>query len=193
MNIPTAHSSETLERFLQHITDMPIPNQVNRSYLKESGFTSGNDPELRHIFRLLGFLDDEDQPQDRWRLYKEQGREILRQAVLECYKELFELFPNASYAQTDAELAVWFRPPITGDTRSAVERAIRTFRKLSQLAGIAPRTHGAEKPASIGDRGTLFAASKYIGTSQPALQLPTLKNKADYKQLLEAIKEVFYE
>jgi len=193
LTIPTAHSSETLERFLQHITDAPVPDQVNRVYLKDSGFTSGNDPELRHIFRLLGFLDDEDQPQDRWRLYKEQGQDILRQAVLECYKELFELFPNAPYAQSDAELAVWFRPPITGDTRSAVERAIRTFRKLSQLAGIGPLSAGTEKTAGNTSSNILFGTAKYIGTSQPALQLPILKNKADYKQLLEAIKEVFYE
>ena len=198
MKIPTAHSTESLERFLRHIQSAPVPTVVNRPYLKESGFTSGNDPELRHIFRLLGFLDDEDLPQLRWKAYKEAGTEVLQEAIYECYKGLFDLLPDAPYTKSDHELSVWFHPPLTGDTRSSVERAVRTFRKLCQLADIThdnfrkntssplPTAETTHQPPVVTLRGS--------GKTTPLiLNLPSFTDKADYLPLFEALKEVFYE
>jgi hypothetical protein len=195
MKIPTAHSSESLERFLQHIQDAPVPVQVSRPYLKQSGFVSGNDPELRHIFRLLGFLNNNDEPQERWLLYKERGEEMLREAILECYKDLFTIFPETPYSRSDTELATWFHPPRTGETRSAMERAIRTFRKLCQLAGMAPnsRAKRPNKSEATSKINGLYPTPSTPGAAQLIFQLPILKDKTDYIDLFEALKQVFYE
>lgn len=194
MNIPTTHSGESLESFLQHIQDAPVPKNVSIAYLKRSGFTSGNHPELRHIFRILGFLNDKDQPKERWRLYKEQGQAVLREAVYECYKQLFELHPDAAHARSDTDLAGWFGPKTSG-TRSSLERAIRTFRKLCQLAGITPDNRIKSALNDSQDKKEPFASVPQTTPKarQLILQLPALATEGDYVCLLKALKTVFYQ
>lgn len=187
MNIPTAHSIDSLERFIEHIQNAPVPRRVTISYLKRTGFRTGNDPELRHIFRLLGFLSDNDVPLKRWRLYKANGRAVLKTAVEECYKNLFDRFPDAA-VRSDDELALWFRPPMTSDSKTSVIRAIRTFRKLCSIARISSGN-------KLDVAGGTVAESAVLKTSEkPALvfQLPSYKDKSEYKQIFEAFKEVFY-
>lgn len=185
MNIPTAHSNESLESFLRHIRSSAIPKRVDVAYLKSSGFTSGNDPELRHIFRLLNFLDDNDVPRELWSTYKEQGVKVLHKAVLECYKNLFEKFPDAQN-RTDAELIVWFQPPITGNTKSSIERSIRTFRKLCKLAEL-------ETSAVTNSASEAFNKLKQSQLApQLTIQLPVFKDQEDYERIFEALKKVFY-
>ena len=180
-----------MERFIQHIQSAPVPEHANRTYLSAAGFTSGNDPELRHIFRLLHFLNDEDRPTERWLRYKEQGNEVLRQAILEHYKGLFDKFPDAPDGYSDDELAAWFKPPRTGESRSATERAIRTFRKLCEIAGI--KTDNASK--RIQNRHTLDHDTRSENTPrQPQLviQAPIFPDNSDYLEYFEAIKKIFY-
>jgi len=198
MQIPTAHSTDSLERFLLHAQNAPQPKIVDRAYLRQSGFTSGNDPELRHIFRLLGFLNEKDEPQERWTLYRESGKGVLRNAIYECYKGLFELFPDGPSSRTDTELALWFRPPITGDTRSSIERAIRTFRKLCQFAGITAENSKKENPSSGPSQINTMALGSIdtyhnVKNPQLILNLPSFTEKEDYLPLFKALKEVFYE
>ena len=199
VNIPIVHSVDSLERFIEHIKEAPTPRRVTVEYLKRAGFKTGNDPELRHIFRLLGFLSDKDVPLKRWKLYKTEGRKVLRASVEECYNELFKLFPDAT-ARTDDELKTWFRPPIISDSRTSAIRAIRTFRYLCSVARI-PTANKKNVSASN-------ASTEKILPSQPSqalepeiqvkaekplvFQLPPSRSKAEYKQMLEAFKEVFY-
>jgi hypothetical protein len=95
MKTPTSHSTTSLERFLGHIRQAPVPDVVTRAYLEASGFGASNDPELRHICWLLGFLSDDGVPLDRWTEYKENGEPVLREAIQEHYGGLFAIFPNA--------------------------------------------------------------------------------------------------
>lgn len=193
MNIPTAHSLGSVERFLQHVQIAPIPQKVTRAYLKDSGFTSGNDPELRHIFRILGFLNEDDRPIERWMEYKEKGRDVLKEAVVHIYKDLFAIFPDAP-KRSESELLVWFRSPITGEARSAVERAIRTFRKLCQLSGI--DSEQVEKKALSHMIQEVRKPSLSVGSSWSNsinIQVPNFKDQDDYVRFFEAIKKVFYE
>lgn len=191
MNIPTAHSTESLERFLSHIQTADVPKSVSREYLKASGFTSGNDPELRHIFRLLGFLDETDKPLPRWSEYKVQGQPVLVDAIHECYRKLLIEMPDAPFNRSDNDLLTWFTPPVTGATRSARERAVRTFRKLCQFAGLTP-----DNRAVIGSQHKSIRAMSNGNPAQipasPLFTLPVLHSKSEYVDLLEAIKEVFY-
>lgn len=198
MNIPIAHSTESLERFLQHIIDNPTPSQVTVTYLKNAGFTTGNDPELRHIFRLLGFLGDDDKPKKRWDLYKTDGKDILRGSVEGCYKELFKVMPDAAVGKTDAELAAWFKPPITSNSRTSVVRAIRTFRKLCFLAGITPDNRARPEnqdqgfvSSTIAQQPTLLQSE--AGRQQLIIQVPLSSDQADYERMFEALKKVFYQ
>ncbi len=193
MTIPTAHSTDSLGRFLLHMQNAPVPTQVNRAYLKEVGFKSGNDPELRHIGRLLGFLNDDDVPLDRWHRYKLEGKLVLKEAVLETYRGVFEIFQNAP-ERSEEELMTWFRPPITGETRSAMERAIRTFRKLCLEAGIVSEL--AIKKTSghvIKNASSTLMGVAATGPGPVIIQPPNFKDEADYVRFFSALKKVFYE
>lgn len=193
MNIPVAHSQESVERFLKHMVDAPVPQKVNRSYLKSHGFVSGNDPELQHIFRILGFLDDSGSPTASWADYKKKGRDVLRAAVERTYGELFKLYPDAPQ-RSASELMTWFRPPVTGDAASAIERAIRTFRKLCQLAGITSAL--SEQEARSTNLQNVTIPSVTIGNTWDnsiVIKAPNFKNQSDYIRFFEAIKKVFYE
>ncbi len=193
MNIPIAHSTESLERFLEHIVVDPVPDKVTPEYLRKSGFISGNDVELRHIFRLLGFLNEEGVPLERWREYKEQGQEILRLAVQESYKGLFTLYSENAYKLSEDELRNWFKPPITSSSKSSIERAIRTFRRLSQLAGMVSKDQKIEPAASSPVEGSLADTQQALPPSlQPVFQIPVLATKEQYVEVFEAIKKVFY-
>jgi hypothetical protein len=197
MNIPIAHSTESLERFLQHIIDNPTPSQVTVTYLRNAGFTTGNDPELRHIFRLLGFLGDNDKPKKRWDLYKTEGKKILLSSLEECYKELFKVIPDAALGRTNAELATWFKPPVTGNSKTSVVRAIRTFRKLCFSAGITP-----DGRAKLENQDQSFGSSTIVRqptllqseaeSRQLIIQVPLSRDQADYERMFEALKKVFY-
>lgn len=198
MNIPIAHSTESLERFLQHIVDSPTPPQVTVAYLKNVGFTTGNDPELRHIFRLLGFLGNDDKPTKLWDQYKNESKEVLRSSVEKRYKELFKVIPDAALGRTDVELAAWFKPPVTSNSRTSVVRAIRTFRKLCFLAGITPNG-----PARLENQDQTFISSP-VAQQPPSLQIlernrqliiqvPLSNDQADYERMFEALKNVFYQ
>ncbi len=195
MNIPIAHSTESLERFLEHILDHPTPYRVTVTYLRNENFTTGNDPELRHIFRLLGFLSDNDRPRKRWDLYKTEGKRVLQTSIEEAYKGLFEVMPNAASGRTDAELATWFKPPITSGSRTSTVRAIRTFRKLCLIAGMNPSgSAGQEKPdqsfASPLIEQLMLPPS--TETRQLIIQLPLSNEQTDYERMFEALKKVFY-
>ena len=194
MKIPTAHSADSLERFLRYMQKAPVPVAMTRTYLKESGFKSGNDPELRHIFRLLGFLDDNFRPVDQWRQYKEDGEIVLQEAIYKCYADVFKLFPNAPLAQS-SELEVWFRPPLTGETRSAIDRAIRTFRKLCQFANITPdnRIKNGQVEAIQPSAHLQIATQRNLKNLPLILNVPAFSDKTDYIRYFEALKEVFYE
>lgn len=191
MNIPTAHSSESLERFIQHILKTPAPESITRQYLKNNGFVSGNDPELRHIFRLLGFLNKDYAPTQKWNRLKEHRLEVLSDAVENCYAELFTLYPDAAFGRSDEELKIWFRPPITGTSKTSVDRAIRTFKKLCVLAGIVPDNRVTATDGSLPEQKGSSAVGVF-DKKQLVLQIPPLGSRLEYEELLETIKKVFY-
>jgi uncharacterized protein DUF5343 len=191
MNIPTAHSAEAISRFLEHIADAPTPKVVSLGYLRRVGFTSGNDPELRHIFYLLGFLDKDGKPQEKWKQYKEVGKEVLEEAIRSCYFSLFELYPETPFEQSDEALRAWFRPA-TGGSKTSVERAVRTFRKLCQLADMTSTQNKAAHETPVPSVSVKQPANTTKST-QLILQLPILQDRSQYIEILEAIKKVFYE
>jgi hypothetical protein len=185
MNIPTAHSGESLERFIKHIGTVNKPLVVDRPYLRNNGFVSGNDPELRHIGRLLGFLDEEYKPLGLWEDYKNQGNTVLQAAIVNCYTDLFEKIEKP-YLASDATLLTWFQPPITGKTRSAMERAVRTFRKLCQLAGYDMSDQDVAVKETPHDS---YSHNSVILRSAVVLQLHPHMNEQNYRDLFKVMRE----
>ncbi len=194
MNIPVSHSTVSLERLFQHILDAPIPEQVSISYLRNSGFHSGHDPELRLILRILGFLRDDDTPTSKLTRYKTEGKKVLQEAVQEVYKDLFVLYPNAPFGQSNEDLKRWFNQFNPAHSKSFAERAIRAFKKLCQLADIKPdvqnstqETHELQAIESFS-----YPPSKDTQTTMPFPSLPVSENTRVYKAIFEAIKDTFY-
>jgi hypothetical protein len=141
---------------------------------------------------LLGFLSDEGVPLDRWKEYKEKGKLVLYEAIHEHYSGLFAIFPDApQLAYRDLE--VWFHPPLTGKTRSAVDRSIKTFRKLCQFAGIVPNNSitNADESSRLPAVGLRPRMSQGTRGEKPLLVLNPPNDSDDYIRFFEAYKVVF--
>ena len=186
MNIPTAHSSESLEKFLKHIKNSPAPAVVDKQYLKESGFKSGNDPELRHIARLLGFLDKDFRPTDNWVNYSVEGSKLLQELINRTYQQLFEVYPEAPKL-SEEELMIWFQPPITGEARSSKERAVRTFKKLCQVA----KLKSLNNSGAVADQPKVLQPKTDPVIAQPVIQLPVSRDPQVYEAIFQTMKKVY--
>jgi hypothetical protein len=133
-------------------------------------------------------------PLDRWTEYKENGQSVLRDSVYEHYGGLFVLLPNAPQL-TDRELEAWFQPPLTGRTRSAVDRSIRTFRKLCQFAGVVldNRIVGSSVSSKLleGSRRSAMSCGPSGERSLPVLNPP--HDSSDYVKFFRAYKAIFFD
>ncbi|MEJ0073480.1 MAG: DUF5343 domain-containing protein [Candidatus Saccharibacteria bacterium] len=191
MRIPISHSTESLERMFQHITDAPIPQRVTIQYLKLEGFVTGHDPELRLILRLLGFLSDDDTPTTKWKRYKQEGRQVLQVAVERVYRDLFAIYPDAISGRSAEDLAKWFAQFNVNGSKTSTERAIRTFRKLCSLAGIKPEDQPPAMPQAEAVQVRQGQVSPAALTGElPSIYLPITTSREVYTALFEAYFDV---
>lgn len=133
MFVPVAHSSESVIKFLD-LVQTDVPWKVDNTYLKQHGFTSNNNAELRGVFKSLGFLDTSGSPTKFWHEYrnKEKADTVLQLAIQRTYKEVFIVFPDA-YKRETSELVLWFQEKYNYSHITAI-RAVRMFKKLCTKA-----------------------------------------------------------
>lgn len=196
MNVPALHTTESLERLLHHIRLSQRPEQMTIKYLRNQGFVSGHDPELRLLLRLLGFLRQDDTPTDRWELYKSDGDKVLQGAIKECYAGLFKEHPDAAFEQDKTKLEPWFSQHTTSGAKSSTTRAIRTFRKLVSLSGMSsPRqTNQIEIIPAPAQTDSREQSTQREVINYPRLfQLPPDATEEQYKKMYRAMRSVYYE
>ena len=124
-----------LEDLLEKIRTTGVPPKANKSWLDTLGYTSSNDRSMTSILKALGFIDQSNVPQDRWRAYRGANhRQVLGEAIRETYADLFNLYPDAC-DRSDNELENFFRTRTdAGD--QVVRKITSTFKALCSNADL---------------------------------------------------------
>lgn len=114
---------------LKKIKQVGFPKRVTQAWLKTIGFTSSNDGTLVGVLRLVGLIDGNGVPTERWGQFRgARGKEVLGKGVREGYAELYAVYPDA-HARTNSELELVFSSSSKAG-RQAIQKAVSTFKNL---------------------------------------------------------------
>ncbi len=107
---PYTPSPNNVKRFFEKIKELGVPTtKVNVEYLKSIGFKSGNDHYLLTASKTLGFIDAQNKPTDRWKIFKDKNKapKAMADAIKKTYVDLFETYPDA-YKKDEQALVDYF-------------------------------------------------------------------------------------
>jgi hypothetical protein len=91
---PYTNKPEDVPRLLQYLSTNEAPvKTVGADVIKAWGFSPGSSKHLLKILKILGFLDDKDEPSTLWLNYVTDERRglILASAIKKAYARLFEI------------------------------------------------------------------------------------------------------
>lgn len=149
--IPYTNLPGKIPKYFEKIQEAGVPPKVDSPWLKQCGFTSGNDRYILQVLRFIGFVDDAKSPTELWRKYKSptDARSVLAQAIRTGYNDLFNLYPDAN--RKDRDVLYAFFSSKTGKAKNTVELMVTTFMNMCQLADFeaeAPKPAPAEPVVS---------------------------------------------
>ncbi len=123
-----------IKTLFEKIPTVGVPEKVTIDWLKSIAFKSSNDPSLRTVLKHVGFVDSHFVPQQRWKDYRNKGKskEVMREAVLEAYEELFATYPDAQ-TRSYSDLRDFFAQHVTAGEQ-VVDKTVATFKALCSLA-----------------------------------------------------------
>lgn len=123
-----------IEPFFAKIQHVSVPTKADQKWLKQIGFVGSNDSTLLRVAKFLGFIDQADEPTDRWKEYRDKGnaRRVMAQALRESYVQLFQTYSDA-HACSDDDLKNFFTFS-TDKSAETVSAIVTTFKNLCALA-----------------------------------------------------------
>ena len=168
--IPYAVYVKKIPKYFEKIQEAGIPNTVNVKWLRQCGFSSGNDNYILKVLHFIGFVDSSKKPTELWERYKSpiDAPAVLAQGIKQGYHELFEIYPDAFQKDRDSIYA--FFSSKTGKAKSTVDLMVSTFLNLCKLA----------------DFGKTVAPTK-TPTVTEAPEIPVLERTVSGKGLLSEI------
>lgn len=168
---PYAQGPSKLFELWSKMRAVAKPTRVDREWLARLGFSNKNDLTMVSVLKHLGYVDADGVPTSKWNTlrHSEQNTQTLRESILEVYKDLYEIYPEA-HELDGAHLLDFFRAadPNIGDT--AIKLVIGTFRTLCGLAGMdtSPATASPERGGrTTPNRSSPRTEAKTNGTSPP--------------------------
>jgi hypothetical protein len=123
---------------LAKIQSAAVPERVTFEFLKKLGFTSSNDRAYPSLLKRLGFVDQNGQPTDRYRAYRQkaQAKQVLAEGIREVYDELFALHTDVHTLDREAIKGLVSR--VTGREQRYVDLITTTFEMLRDNADFSP-------------------------------------------------------
>lgn len=118
---------------LSKIKHVGVPPKVTNAWLKTIGFTSSNDSSLIGVLRVVGLIDSNGVPTERWSQFRgAQEKMVLGEGIQKGYSELYAVYPDAhSRSNTDLE-HVFSSSSKAG--KQAIRKAVSTFKNLAAEA-----------------------------------------------------------
>jgi hypothetical protein len=135
IEVPYTSKPEDVTRLLQVMTTKEVPKiKVDPGYLKSWGFSLSSSNYLFKILKMLGFVDEEDQPSASWIAYAsdEKRGAVLATAIKNAYADLFKsvLCP---YLESDEVLMDYLESCVKAKPKE-MQLMVDAFRLLSETA-----------------------------------------------------------
>lgn len=105
---PSTTRMASIERFLEKIREVGVPEKVDRQYLKQIGFKGGTNTYLIGIMKGLDFIDKDGTPTTRWKEYRDasKSKKVMAEAIKAAYRDLYATYPDA-HKRTEETLINW--------------------------------------------------------------------------------------
>ena len=164
---PYINTVGKLREFVSKIPNMGVPESVNTRWLPTVGFPSNNHRPIITILKHIGFLDG-NKPTERWRMFRDntQAKQVMAQAIMEGYSDLFTLYPDAA-TRSDTELKNYFRGIMDGGDK-VIAYTVSTFKTLCAFADFS-NTNAEASPQDLAisqeARSSLTAQSSNVNGS----------------------------
>ena len=139
---PTTVTPGALSTFLDKLKSVGVPDKIDRTYLKQIGFSSSNHAAFVPVMKFVGLLDSSGKPTDRYRQGLrggEKGKALVAEGIRLGYKTLFDTYPDAN-ARPTTDITQFFKTH-TDAGETALQRTVSTFQTLCTFGNFgAPST-----------------------------------------------------
>ena len=183
----------SLRAFLTGIPGTGEPPKVTTEYIESLGFKSKNDRPILTILKFVNFLDQEGQPTDYYRLYRDKGknRAVMADCIRKAYPDLFSTFPDA-YNKDSEALRNFFSSKMKGG-EAVLVNAVNTFKALCEFADFdAPSILEIATKAPPGQQKSLgtpvIHPSLHVNLSIE-IQLPVTENPEIYDKIFQSLRK----
>jgi hypothetical protein len=184
-----------LRLLLGKLPGLGKPDNVSQKWLKELGYTSGNDKTILAAMRRVGMVASGGDPTDLYQAFRDKDKAKVADGVRRAYSDLFGLYPDAH--QKDAEaLRNFFRSKTTAgeDMQRAMVRTFQVFCEFGDFGAApaqptvaAPDTGGEELPSEETRVIHRAAGGGLTLNVNIQLQLPPSADGEVYEKLFEAM------
>lgn len=200
MALPTSYlvTTKNITPFFDAIISAQAPERVSQKFLENLDFKSSNDRLYMPLLRILGFIDENSVPTQRYFdfLDQTQSKRILSEAIKEAYADLFAINKKA-YEMTTEEVKNKMRTLTQGQkSENIVGLMANTFRALSDYADwTEPKTIIKEKAIvqdetkdiKLEEKKQLFEEPQFHYNIQ--IHLPETRDSAVYDAIFKSLRE----
>lgn len=207
-DLPYLMAPKRFPELLAKLQTAAVPDRVTYEFLKKLGFTSSNDRAFPSLLRRLGFLDQNGQPTERYRAYRQkpQSKRVLAEGLREAYAPLFALHTDAHTEDREAIKGLVSR--VTGREQRYVDLITTTFELLAKNADftVAPeapkepihrvadvkheeRRHAEKKAEKLPVDAVEKAARPISFSYNIQIHLPATTEIAVYNAIFKSLKE----
>ena len=134
MEYPYSTSTGSIQKILEKIQTVGQPSIVDKKWFSSIGFSKASEQRMMAILKFIGFADSGYSPTTLWTQFrsKSNGKKILGKALMDSYKELYEIYPDA-HNRTREELSDFFSTRTTAGSL-ALSHTVNTYRNLADFA-----------------------------------------------------------
>ena len=132
-DFPTMQNIGNMKKIFGEIRTAGIPKiKVGQGWLEVLGFKSKNDRPMIGVLKALSFIDTGQMPSDRWKRYRTHPTDVMAEAIVDAYSDLFDLYPDAD-RKDDEALRNFFTSRSTAGA-ATIKMLVVTFKGLTELA-----------------------------------------------------------
>jgi len=203
MPVPKSYltSGKNVSAILDAIRAGQAPEKFTQIHLKNLGFASSSDRLIIPVLRVLGFLNDDGSPTQRYFdfLDQTQSGRVLATALRESYDDLFRINKKA-YEWSQTDLVNKLRTLTEGKySDSVLSKMAMTFATLAELAEwravevpakpeeAAPKVEVHRETPSAGSGRVPVDALRLTYTI--VIQLPSSRDQSVYDAIFKSLKE----
>lgn len=179
------------EDLLGKLPQMGKPGKADQAWMKQQGYTSGNDMQTLAAMRRLGLVSSQGEPTKFFEAFRNKDREGVAEGVRKAYRELFDLYPDAHRKDAEA-LQVFFRSKTSAGVK-VQQLTAKTFQVLCKFGDFGagavspstPEPRQKKKGLEVERQGPTGGGLTLNVNIQ--LQLPPSADGEVYEKLFEAM------